>query len=241
MILQRKGTLTLVFLHVLGFYTCFGQDRSVGINFLARYDMHAEYKTNFGGRSYDDTYKLSGSSFGINAFYRKALKQKKYFTISGGYYKLGIDKIKKKGATRKSRDLEYPDATKVLYHTKKYHYDNFSLGLALGKSFILAKKSDLVIAADLMAFSTFSQKYEMESSAPVAPYRAHNHKPIELTFNLNIGIAKRINDKYFYQPTLVLPVYQNLKGDRVFGEDCSMNVNKWFHGIGLSMSIGRFF
>jgi hypothetical protein len=71
-------------------------------------------------------------------------------------------------------------------------------------------------------------------------YITHNYKPLEVGVNMNPGIIKEYK-KFYLRPSLIIPVYQNLKGDKVFYEDRDMNIPKWFNGVGLSLKIGKFF
>jgi hypothetical protein len=237
-----SNTIPMMILSLLGFcHPSFGQQKSIGIDFIGRYDRHANYTTNFGGRASNDDYILWGHSFGVTAFYRKQIKKKLFFGFSSGYYRLGVDKMEEKtGWRRTSRYVDYRErCCKVLYSTSNYHYNNFSFGLAVGKNFVLNAKTQLDIEGDFITYSTFSQSYKLDTSNRTTPYITHNHKRAEHGVNFIIGIVKVI-DRYYYRPGLVVPIYQKLKGDREFFEDPDMNIEKWFDGIGLSVSVGRY-
>ena len=50
-------------------------------------------------------------------------------------------------------------------------------------------------------------------------------------------MRKLRNDKFYISPKIIIPVYQQLRGDQVFGEANKLKMVKWFHGIGLSLSV----
>ncbi|MBO9684717.1 MAG: hypothetical protein J7502_18955, partial [Flavisolibacter sp.] len=70
-------------------------------------------------------------------------------------------------------------------------------------------------------------------------YTTTNAKPLEFGVNATIGLLKEY-DKFYIRPALLVPIYQNLKGDRVFYEDRNMNISKWFSGMGLTLRIGKY-
>jgi hypothetical protein len=43
----------------------------------------------------------------------------------------------------------------------------------------------------------------------------------------------------YLHPALVIPVFQQLRQDRIFRENENATMNKWLNGIGLSVSVGR--
>lgn len=238
---MRRLTLTLIL--TLSIHSLSGQDSSFGIDLITRYDRHANYETNFAGRAYNDRHKLWGMSHGINLSYKKYFKQTSGFRVAAGYYRLGINKIEgpppfNAPGTRTSRNINYDDGTtNLLYSTSKYHYNNLTLTFGLIKQFALGRQTVLELGGDLVGYYSFSQKYRLFDGPDF--YKTQNRKPWEYGVNLNIGLIRRVN-KYYVEPTLLAPIYQNLKGDKVFYEDPDMNIEKWFHGIGLCLTIGRF-
>jgi len=71
-------------------------------------------------------------------------------------------------------------------------------------------------------------------------YSPHNNQPLEFGANINAGFIKEYK-KFYLRPSLIIPIYQNLKGDKVFRENQNMNISKWFNGIGVSLKIGKYF
>ena len=70
-------------------------------------------------------------------------------------------------------------------------------------------------------------------------YSTKNRKPWEFGANAIVGILKEYKQFYF-RPALLIPVYQNLKGDKVFYEDRNMNISKWFNGVGVALRVGKY-
>jgi hypothetical protein len=236
--------VTLLVMLTLTNHILLGQSRSFGVDLITRHDRHANYETNYAGRVYNDTYKLWGTSYGINLFYKKQLKQGYGFRVAVGYYRLGIDKMEGTlpfniPGTSTARNINYKDGmTNLLYSTTQYHYNNLTLTFGLNKHFKLGRKTILELGTDLVGYYSISQKYKLFNGPNF--YETKNKKPWEYGVNLNIGLIRTLG-QYYIEPILLIPVYQNLKGDRVFYEDTEMNIDKWFHGVGLSLTIGRFF
>jgi len=57
---------------------------------------------------------------------------------------------------------------------------------------------------------------------------------------MNFGILKEYK-KFYIRPSIIVPIFQNIKGDIVFYEDPKMNISNWFSGIGLSLKFGKYF
>jgi|GEM_PF-1648016 len=221
-------------------YPSIGQDKSFGVELITRYDRHANYETNYAGRVYNDHYKLWGTSFGANIFFKKQIRQV-YLNIAVGYYRLGIDKIEGTPpfnipGVSTARNIDYTDGTNLLYSTTQYHYNNFSLAIGLTKQFRLGKTTSLELGGDLVGYYSLSQKYRLFDGPKY--YTTNNKKPWEYGVNLKIGLLKTLG-RFYIEPTILIPIYQKLKGDRVFYEDPKMDIEKWFNGIGLSLTIGR--
>ena len=223
----------------------FGQaKKSIEISLLGRYDKHADYVSNFAGRVYNDTNKLYGFSYGINAIVRKNISKSNFLYFGIGYYQLRIDKIRGPipfniPGTRTARNINYrdPEGTDLLYSTTQYHYNDIAFTLGFDKEIQLKKHFKFDIAAEAIGYKTFSQKYRIGYSSKY--YTTHNNKPLEFGININAGIVKEYRS-FYLRPSIIIPIYQNLKGDKVFYEDPKMNISKWFSGFGLSLKIGKY-
>src|SRR5687767_14407305 len=108
-----------------------GQNRiAIELSLLTRYDQHANYVSNFAGRVYNDTNKLYGTSYGINALYRQYITRSYSVYFGVDYYRLAIDKIRGPipfgiPGTRTARNIDYEDSiTNLLYSTSQYYYND---------------------------------------------------------------------------------------------------------------------
>jgi len=231
-------------LTVLFFISAIGQNkRSIEFSLIGRYDQHADYVSNFAGRVYNDTNKLYGKSYGANITYRKRITKSISASLGIGYYRLGVDKIKGSmpfniPGTRTGRNIDYDDGmTNLLYSTSKYHYNNFALTVGLSKTALLRSRLYLDFGAEGIGYYSFSQRYQLLNGKKY--YSTSNAKPWEYGVNVTIGILQEYK-KFYIRPALLIPIYQNLKGDKVFYEDRNMNISKWVNGIGVSFRIGKY-
>lgn len=217
--------------------------RSIELSLIARHDRHADYVSNFAGRVYNDTSKLYGTSYGANISYRQKIKNRISAFIGAGYYRLGIDKIRgsmpfNAPGTRTARNIDYDDGiTNLLYGTSKYNYNNLAVTVGLSKTVPLKDGLHLELGAEGIGYYSFSQRYELLNGKKY--YSTHNTKPLEFGANATFGFLKEY-PKFYIRPALLVPIYQNLKGDKVFYEGGNMNISKWFHGIGLTLRIGKY-
>ena len=235
----------LVSLAILSYIPASGQSKkSFEFSVLGRYDQ-ANYVTRFGARSFNDTLKLYGMSYGATISYRQKIYKDISASIGIGYYRLGIDKIKSSspfsvipGARpRTSRATNYYDGNgSVLYLTPKYYYNDLLISIELSKTRLINKSLYFDVAAEGIGYYSVSQHYYLRSKS----YSTNNRKPLEFGANITLGVLKKYK-KFYIRPALIIPVYQNLKGDEVFYEDKSMNFQKWFKGIGLKLRVGKYF
>lgn len=223
--------------------TSFGQSKKgLEISFIGRYDRHANYVSNFAGRVYNDTNRLCGTSYGVNGIFRRQFTKRYSVYIGIGFYQLRVDKIRGPipfniPGTRTARNIDYDDGmTNLLYSTSQYHYNNLAITFGLDKEFLRRKNFRFDIAGEVIGYKTLSQKYRLMKGSKY--YMTHNNKPLEIGININPGFIKEYR-KFYLRPSLIIPLYQNLKGDKVFYEDPNMNSSKWFNGIGLSLKIGK--
>lgn len=139
--------------------------------------------------------------------------------------------------TRTGRNIAYDDGmTNLLYSTSRYHYNNLALTIGADKEMRIGKNTWFTAGPEGVGYYSFSQKYQLLGGPDY--HTTHNNKPLEFGINIHAGILK--NYRTFYlRPSLLIPVYQNLKGDKMFTEDPDSNISKWFHGVGLSLKIGK--
>ncbi len=234
----------LLALTILSFFPSIGQKKkSFELSLIGRYDRHANYVSNFAGRSYDDTNKLYGMSYGASIAYRQKITKNISVSLGIGYYKLRVDKIKGSmpfniPGTRTGRNIDYDDGTtNLLYSTSKYHYNNLAVTVGLSKAIQLNEKFYLEFGAEGMGYYSISQRYRLFDGNKYCS--TNNKKPLELGANLIAGMLKEYK-KFYIRPALIIPVYQNLKGDKVFFEDKNMNISKWFNGVGLALRVGKY-
>lgn len=224
----------------------YGQkNQSIELDLIGRYDKHANYTTRFGDRSYTNDTKLWGKSLGFDINYTRSLYKHVNAKFCIGYYNLGIDKIRQKtpfNIIAKGRNINYrhPSGILPLFATNKYHYDNlhFTLGLVYERP--IAKKFNFIVAGDFNYLFSFPQLYHITYDN--IRYRTNNGRTLGFAANSYLGILKKFNyNKNYISPKIIIPVYQQLRGDQSFGEDESVKMNKWFNGVGLSLAIDKYF
>lgn len=233
-----------LFLLLLRSLTSIGQGKaSIEVSLQSRYDKHADYITRFGYRSYTDGMKLWGRSQGLQFSYLHPLTKDIKLRVGAGYYLLKVDKIKRTSpwsdnVPNRTIDYNHPSGIQPVFHTNKYQYNNLSLAAGLIYEKAVAENLILQAGAAYNFLYTFSQKYRITYDNTM--YKTT--KPKELGFGLNasLGVLKIIRDKYYFNPELLVPVYQQLKGDQVFRESKKVKMTKWLQGGGLSISVGRY-
>lgn len=213
---------------------------SIEISVLGRYDKHAEYDTRYDNRVRIDHTKLYGFSQGFNLSYRRKNKQGFYLKAGLGYYKLAIDKIRQTGflnMTINSRNIDFVPrrADKVQYSTSHYYYNTLQFSAGLEKDFSLRKDFNLVLGADYLHYYTFSQKYFIADTY----YKPHNNGSLGNGVIAQAGFTKQ-SKEYYFGPKIIIPIYQKLKTDKLFLEDVPSMI-KWFNGVGISFTIGKYF
>jgi hypothetical protein len=224
----------------------FGQkSHSLEFGIIGQYDKHADYTTRFGNRSFTDDMELWGKSLGFHVNYKRSWHRYLNAKIGIGYYQLGIDKIRSPtrfNTIAKSRNIDYqhPSGIQPLFSTSKYHYDNLhvSIGFFYKKSY--SKKADIIVGADFNGLYTFSQLYHINYDQ--IKYRTNDSRILGYSINTYFGFEKKLNTKnYYLSPKILLPIYQNLRGDKAFEEDPEITMEKWLRGIGLTITIGKYF
>ena len=226
------------------FYNSFGQkSKSLELSLVGRQDIHGKYVSNYAGRAYNDTNKISGLSYGVNLLFRQKIYKSYSIAFGVGYYRLKIDNIKGSmpfgsPGVRTVRSINYEDGvTNLGYGTTNYYYNNLAATISIDKSFLIKESFSINISPEVIAYHTFSQNYQLSKDKH---WKTKNSKPIEFGVNINFGVLKEYKD-FYIRPSLIVPVFQNIKGDIVFYEDPKMDISKWFSGIGLSVKIGKYF
>ncbi|HEV8079675.1 MAG TPA: hypothetical protein VGP43_03110 [Chitinophagaceae bacterium] len=206
-----------------------------------RREKQADYTTRFGTVSYQNTLQLYGTSIGFDIGYKQILKGSWFVRPSIGFYKFSVDKITNYRIPARPNDpasyrpIDYrPDSTPLGYSTSKYHYKNFSLGIAVGKGFSLNKNFALTTDLNFTYLATFSQHYKIEKG-----YTTTNNKRLGYLVDYNVGVQKEFRNIYLAS-CLIIPIYKKWKNDAVFLENPNDKVDIWFGGYGLSFTVGKF-
>lgn len=222
-----------------------GQNRSsIELSLFSRYDKHADYISRFGDRTYTDPMKLWGLSYGLKAYYLLPVVGQLKLRAGAGYYRLGIDKINRTSpwsANVPSRtiDFNHPTGIQPVFHTDKYHYNNVDLSLGLVYEHLLNNNLALTVGADYSYYHTFSQRYRITYDN--TNFKTKEARALGFGATASVGVLKKVKqDKYYINPSVVIPVFQQLNGDKVFREEESVQMPKWFNGIGLSITIGKY-
>jgi len=236
--------LGLTFFALCIFCITYGQrTKSIELSIICRHDLHGNYVSNFAGRAYNDTQKISGFNYGVNVNYRKRIYKSYAISVGFGYYRLKIDDIRGSmpfgiPGVRTARSINYEDGvTNLGYGTTNYFYNNLAAIISLDKSFPINENTAFNISPEFIAYHSFSQNYELYQEKH---WKTKNKKPLEFGGNINLGILKEYRN-FYIRPALIIPVFQNIKGDIVFYEDREMNISKWLSGIGLSLKFGKYF
>ena len=195
----------LLFLSFLLFIcsVSFGQSkRSIEISLIGRSDIHGNYVSNFAGRVYNDTNKISGFSYGVSGILRRKICKSYSLSFGIGYYQLRIDKIRGNipfniPGIRTGRNIDYDDGmTNLLYSTTQYHYNNLAFTFALDKEFLIKKSFKFNIVAEVIGYKTVSQKYRLLSGSNF--YKTTNNKPLEYAMEIySYYMCFKCNKPYF--------------------------------------------
>jgi hypothetical protein len=237
---MSKSLLTISLL--LSFIMVFSQNkRALELSLLGRYDSHANYVTNFGGRTQNDTIQIYGASFGIGLQFHQVVAKNLMVYAGLGFYRLGVNKI---NTTQRPfsgishyRPIDYYDGTsRLLYGTNQYHYNNISYTVGAEWTFAVKPTHSKFISLEFVDYSTFSQRYNIPRNN--ATYGTSRTGQLGWGVNTSVGFQKQLG-RIYIKPALLVPVYQRIKGDEVFTEKPDKQMNKWFSGVGLSIKIGK--
>lgn len=238
----------LLILLLLGFLAQVGKGQnkvSLELSSYSRYDKHADYTSRYGDRTYTNAMQLWGLSYGLSV--SCLFPVNKWFKLKAGaaYYQLGIDKVRSSspwGEDIPTRTIDYnhPAGIMPVFHTDQYHYNNLTYSVGFSYEQPLSDKLTLNVGADYSSYYTFSQQYRITYDNAV--FKTQNTKPLGFGVQAYMGLIKQIKpNKYYVNPALLIPLYQQLKGDQVFLEDNSLTLQKWFKGLGLCIAVGKYF
>lgn len=222
-----------------------GQKRkSIEVDAIVRYDKHADYTTRYFDRTYTNETKLWGVSCGANINFLQPLTDRLKLKIGVGYYKLVVDKVRQStrvNTLSPARTINYnhPTGIEPLFATDYYYYNNLALTGGLAYEGKIKKQWNYNAGGEFTYLYTFSQLYNIKYDN--SKYRTHNGKTLGFGVNTYLGIIRRFhNDRYYINPKIIIPIYQELRGDQVFGEDKKVKMDKWFNGAGVLFTIGKY-
>ena len=216
----------------------------IEINPYFRWDWYPKFIYSINSVN-SNTVKIIGKSFGINASYKISLKNRFYLKTGIGYYKYSFNKIDQNNSLfGKSNERVIEDyippgniTPSLIFSTSKYWYNSIAVNIGIEKHVELKKNIKIVLGSDISSYFTFSQIYHITYPYP----NGDKYKPSKGRFfgnaaKINVGIQKQFKE-ITLGPTIILPVYDNWKQDKVFPqENNSKSRSKWWAGIGIGMS-----
>ena len=237
----------LVFLLLMISFVQFGagqKQTSLELTSYSRYEKHADYTSRYGDRSYTNSMQLWGMSNGLSMSYLFPVN--KWFKLKAGvgYHQLGIDKVRSSSpwsADIPSRTIDYthPAGIQPLFNTDQYHYNNFAGSAGFSYEHTLNDKLALNFGADYSYYYTFSQRYRITYNNTAL--KTKNVSPLGFGSSAYVGLIQKVQQsQYYINPGVLIPIYQQLSGDSVFREN-DISMHKWFKGIGLFISLGKYF
>ena len=235
--------IALAIIYILVALKAFPQSR-IEVGLLSTYSNHAKYTSRYFDRSYTNVITISGLNYGLNLNYVRPFSKNLNATVGLGYYRLGIDKVTSTTSmwgTANGRTIQYrhPEGIQPGFYTDKYFYDilNFMLGISYEKK---CKNLSYTAGSDINFRYSLSQQYHIDWGEGLK-FKTSNQRPFGFGVNSYLGILKvTSNNKYYINPKIVIPIFQRIKGDRTFGEDERIKIDKWFSGFGLSVAFGKY-
>lgn len=235
-----KNIFTLLFILTSYKGVC---QKSLEVSLFLRYDNYGEYTSRFFENAATTDITLAGKSQGINISYVQPLLEKIKVKVGVGYYKLGMNDVTSTnlGFIPPTRPIDYshPDGIQPLFSTGKYHYNNLNLVSGISFENNLFKSVIIKVGADINFRYSYSQKYYLNYND--IKYKSSNGKPYGFGVDSYLGLLKSIaSNKYYINPNFILPLFQRIKGDKVFTEDEKMRIDKKFSGYGVALTIGKY-
>ena len=218
--------------------------KSIELSLFGRYDKHAHYISRFGFRSFTDDIKLWGKSYGLQFNYLYPVAKGFKMIAGAGFNRLGMGKVRttnqrSRNVPERVIDYTHPTGIKPSFYTDKYHYNNLLLSIGIQYEQKLSPDITFTVGADYIYLHTISQVYHITYDDRYD--QTKNVRTLGYGVNSYIGLLKKIsNDKYYVHPKLMMPVYQQLKGDKAFLEAENIRMTKWLSGAGLSISLGKY-
>lgn len=237
----------LLLLLFWGSFAQFGASQnqaSLELLLYSRYEKHADYTSRYGDRSYTNSMQLWGMSYGFSMSYVFSVNGWFKLKAGVGYHQLGIDKVQSSSpwsADIPSRTIDYthPAGIQPLFNTDQYQYDNFAGLVGFSVEHALNDKLALNFGADCTYYYTFSQRYRITYDNTAL--KTKNARPLGFGSSAYFGLIQKIQQsQYYINPGVLIPVYQQLRGDSVFREN-DISMHKWFKGIGLYIALGKYF
>lgn len=217
--------------------------KSLEVSLLSRFDKHAEYTSRYFDNAATSDIALSGISYGLHVNYLHPVLRKIKVKVGVGYYRLGINNVTATNhwGTSPARTIDYrhPAGIEPLFSTGKYHYNNLNLLGGIFFETAFRKSGFITIGADMNMRYSYSQKYHLNYDD--IKYRVSNGKPFGFGVHSYFGFLKPIsNNKYYLHPNIIFSLVQRIKGDKAFGEDERMKIDKKFSGYGVSIAVGKY-
>lgn len=237
--MMKPILLLLTCLYSITAFTQADKARSIELSVLSRYDKHADYTSRYGSRSYTNYTQLGGISYGFTLGYRYPITRKLSAKVAAGYYRFGINKVRQTtpfeiASVRNFED--HRDRTKILHSTSKYHYNTFPVSTRLQLVFPLKRNTRLTVGADLLYYFTYSQRYQRTQTKA---YKTAHVRTLGWGANTQVGLLKGYK-RFYVHPQVMIPLYQVMNGDPVFKEEMSLRIPKWFNGVGMFVSVGKY-
>jgi hypothetical protein len=114
--------------------------------------------------------------------------------------------------------------------------------LGLEQGFALKKNLKMTTGINWNPYFTYSKHYHITYKHPDHPinnnYVVPQRRYFGYSVNLALGIQKRVKG-FLIGPAIIIPVYDQWKKDKKFGENENESREKWFNGIGLGITLSR--
>lgn len=183
------------------------------------------------------TVRLKGVNWGLQTAIKFPIKNKFFAKFGLGYHKYSFNYIKaytRLFGTQNSREIHYPGGSSTFgYSTNKYWYNTLSATIGIEKLFDIKKNWVIISGLNITNYYTFSQRYILFSNIK---YRKSDSHYFGFSTNIYTGVQKKFG-KINIGPTILLPIYDTWKKDKVFPEEeNSKSRNKWFRGFGVGLS-----
>ncbi|HEY9257509.1 hypothetical protein [Chitinophaga sp.] len=235
-----------VLIIVLFSKTLFSQVKANSIELYSYFihDNYGSFDNSYGRSSFSTKLSLKGDSYGISAYYIRALSGKLQARIGLGYYKYSFNKIntydaRTNGGTYPKRPLVYPTTDAIMLYTDGYYYNTITFNIGADRVFALNKGYELLAGGSLQSYYTYSQVFKIPApqNARYPDYKRKKSEFFGFSANLNIGFNKNFGN-FYVGPRILIPVFDQWKQDEIFLEPQNASRNKWFTGFGGGIAAG---